>query len=55
MFTGYNWKLSHQTISFVKSGIRIFGYICLLDSLSLAAFVLIVSEVIGVLEEVGEK
>lgn len=47
--------MSHQSISFIKSAIRIVGYGCLTLSIPLAALVLIVSEVIGILEEVGER
>jgi len=41
----------HQTISFIKSGIRIAGYIFLPFSLEIAAGVLILSEIIGIIEE----
>lgn len=41
----------HQAISFLKSGIRIFGYGCLFYSIPVAAVVLIISECIGVYEE----
>tara|TARA_R110000744_G_scaffold44452_1_gene99190 strand:+ start:378 stop:575 length:198 start_codon:yes stop_codon:yes gene_type:complete len=41
----------HQQISFVKSGIRILGYICIPFSLVWAAAILIISEVVGVIEE----
>jgi len=41
----------HQIISFIKSGIRIAGYILLPFSLEIAAGVLILSEVIGIIEE----
>ena len=41
----------HQTISFIKSGIRILGYICLLFSLGWAVAFLILSEVVGIIEE----
>ena len=46
-------SLTHQQISFVKSGIRLLGYVLLVISLPLAALVLFVSEVIGIVEEVG--
>lgn len=41
----------HQKISFLKSGIRIFGYILIPFNLVAAASVLVVSEVIGIVEE----
>jgi hypothetical protein len=41
----------HQTISFIKSGIRILGYVFLLFNLPIAVILLILSEGIGILEE----
>ena len=41
----------HQKISFLKSGIRIFGYICLFFSIEAAASLLIASEMVGIYEE----
>jgi hypothetical protein len=41
----------HQLISFVKSGIRIAGYCFLPFNLWVACFILILSEVIGIYEE----
>ena len=41
----------HQIISFVKSGIRIFGYIFLWYSLDISVFLLILSELVGIGEE----
>ena len=41
----------HQTISFVKSGIRILGYILLPFDLTIAMGVLLVSEIVGIIEE----
>jgi hypothetical protein len=41
----------HQIISFIKSGIRIGGYIAIPFNLELATIVLILSEMIGVAEE----
>ena len=41
----------HQKISFIKSGIRIFGYATLLVSLPIAVILLILSEIIGIYEE----
>lgn len=42
---------SHQIISFIKSGIRILGYALLPFYLETAVGVLILSELIGILEE----
>lgn len=47
----------HQQISFIKSGIRIFGYLLLfgipfaIEFAIWAALILIVSEIVGVVEE----
>ena len=41
----------HQTISFIKSGIRIVGYFIIPFNLVAAAGVLIISEFIGIYEE----
>ena len=41
----------HQLISFIKSAIRIVGYILIPINLLSAALVLILSEVIGIIEE----
>ena len=41
----------HQTISFIKSAIRILGYAALCYSLDLAVGLLILSEGIGIIEE----
>lgn len=41
----------HQQISFIKSGIRIAGYILIPFSLVLAAAILTLSELIGIYEE----
>ncbi len=41
----------HQIISFIKSGIRIGGYLLLLVNIPVAVAVLVLSEVIGVIEE----
>lgn len=45
--------MSHQTISFIKSGVRLLGYIIIPFSLWWAAFILFISEVIGIVEELG--
>ena len=42
----------HTTISFIKSGIRIIGYATLFFNIWIAAGILILSEIIGILEEV---
>ena len=42
---------NHQLISFIKSGIRLLGYILLPFDLGIAIGVLIVSEIIGIIEE----
>jgi|TARA_R110002020_G_scaffold41593_1_gene122549 hypothetical protein len=41
----------HQIISFIKSGIRILGYCLIPFSLGWATAILILSEVVGVIEE----
>tara|TARA_R110000765_G_C18462190_1_gene549940 strand:+ start:54 stop:227 length:174 start_codon:yes stop_codon:yes gene_type:complete len=41
----------HQKISFVKSGIRILGYLFIPFNISVAVTLLIVSEAVGIIEE----
>ena len=41
----------HQQISFLKSGIRILGYIFIPFNLGVAVTLLIVSEAVGIVEE----
>lgn len=41
----------HRIISFIKSGIRIIGYGFIPFNLTVACFILIISEVIGIIEE----
>ena len=41
----------HQTISFIKSAVRIVGYILIPIDLVSAALVLVLSEVVGIYEE----
>mgnify|MGYP003644069065 FL=1 len=41
----------HQKISFVKSGVRILGYIFIPFNISVAVTLLIVSETVGIIEE----
>ena len=52
-------KMTHQTISFVKSGARIAGYILLVPFsfglLMAPALALVLSELIGILEEIGHE
>lgn len=47
--------MRHQTISFIKSGVRLAGYVALLVSIPMGVLWLIVSEVIGILEEIGHE
>ncbi len=52
---------THKQISFAKSFIRIFGYFALALAFGnnttgfVAAMILIASEILGIVEEVGEK
>lgn len=41
----------HQVVSFIKSGIRLFGYILLPFNIGAAAVVLVLSEIVGIIEE----
>lgn len=41
----------HQQISFLKSAVRITGYVALPFGISLAAVILVISELIGIVEE----
>ena len=41
----------HQIVSFIKSGIRITGYVFIPFNLVFAAILLILSEVVGIIEE----
>lgn len=41
----------HQVISFIKSGIRIVGYIFLPFDIVTATIILVASEVVGIVEE----
>ena len=41
----------HQIVSFIKSAIRIGGYCFLPFNLEIAAIVLILSEIVGIIEE----
>lgn len=41
----------HKIVSFIKSGVRMLGYCFLPFELNIAAIILILSEVIGIIEE----
>jgi len=41
----------HQLVSFLKSAVRISGYVALFWSVGLGAGILIISELIGIVEE----
>ena len=41
----------HQIVSFIKSGIRILGYCVIPFSLLYATVLLVVSEIVGIIEE----
>jgi len=41
----------HQLVSFLKSAVRISGYVALFWSIGLGATILILSEIIGIIEE----
>ena len=41
----------HQLVSFLKSGVRLIGYIFLPFNLYIAMGILLVSEIIGIIEE----
>ena len=41
----------HQIVSFIKSGIRIVGYVMIPFNLVIAAGLLVLSEVVGIIEE----
>lgn len=41
----------HTKMSFIKSGIRITGYVGLVFSIPVGVIVLIVAEIVGILEE----
>ena len=49
--THYPDAKKHQLISFVKSGIRILGYIFIPFDLGAAVTLLVVSEAVGIIEE----
>jgi len=41
----------HQIVSFIKSGMRIIGYCLIPYNLGVAASILVLSEVVGIIEE----
>ena len=41
----------HQLVSFIKSGVRLLGYIFLPFNLYIAMGILLISEIIGIIEE----
>ena len=41
----------HQLVSFLKSAVRISGYVALFWSVGLGAIILILSELVGIVEE----
>ena len=41
----------HQVVSFIKSGVRIIGYLFIPFNISVAVTLLVVSEAVGILEE----
>ena len=41
----------HQAVSFIKSAIRILGYIVIPFDLPIAALILVFSEIVGIFEE----
>lgn len=41
----------HQLVSFIKSSIRLVGYVFLFYNMGIAASLLIISEVVGIYEE----
>lgn len=49
--TDYPDAKKHQLVSFIKSGIRILGYVLIPFNLFWAASILILSEVVGIVEE----
>ena len=57
-FVHHSWKnpylpdpKKHQTVSFIKSGVRLLGYVFLPFNLYIAMGILLISEVIGIIEE----
>ena len=50
-FQKYPDAKKHQIVSFIKSGIRILGYVFIPFNLVISAILLILSEVVGIIEE----
>jgi len=50
-FVNYPDAKKHQIVSFIKSGIRILGYVFIPFNLVVAAILLILSEIVGIIEE----
>lgn len=46
-------RVNHQTISFIKSTIRLIGYVMIPFTLVGAATILFLSELVGIVEEIG--
>jgi hypothetical protein len=49
--TDYPNAKKHQIVSFIKSGIRIVGYCLIPFNLFAAALILVLSEAVGIMEE----
>tara|TARA_S200000501_G_C20708210_1_gene692726 strand:- start:101 stop:373 length:273 start_codon:yes stop_codon:yes gene_type:complete len=49
--TNYPDARKHQLVSFIKSGIRITGYVFIPFNLVVSAILLILSEIVGIIEE----
>ena len=47
----YTDAKKHQLVSFIKSGIRIIGYLILPFDIVIAMAILVLSEIIGITEE----
>jgi hypothetical protein len=54
---GDKFGMKHQTISFIKSAVRILGYVLLISPHSIwwAVGALVLSEVAGIVEEIGHE
>jgi hypothetical protein len=50
-FNKYPDPITHQRISFLKSAVRLSGYGALMYSIGLGVFILIISELVGIVEE----
>ena len=44
--------MNHQTISFIKSAVRIIGFLSLIPFPFVGVVILVVAEVVGIIEEV---